>query len=446
MERKQVIIASIWVIGVFGLSQLLRLGSNLIVTRLLEPEMFGLMAVVLVVMHGLAMFSDLGLWAFIVRHKEGVDSNMLNTVWSIQVIRGWGIFIIILLLASTIFFVKYYFEFNLNGVYGDEDFPLILIITGAVVVIRGYKTMAPAVESRELKRGKLELIELAAQISGATVMIAWAWNNPTIWALISAGIVTSAVSLLLTYTAFPIRHQFAWNKKTVVEVYDFGKWIVLASILTFIAAQGDRLFFGASISARQLGIYSVAFMLANTIISVVQQLSMKVLFPVFGRTVNRDRLNLKSAYYSARLKLDLVVFFLAGLLLALAPVIINFLYDERYAEAGPMLQVLVFSIIGSAFSISALECLSALSITKIRMQVMLVRSVGLLAGLPIFFSLYGFYGALWVVTVNIWLGIPVIYWVMYKQKLFSFFSEIKMSPFIAVGYFSGLALIGELYL
>jgi len=444
MERKKIVIASFWVVGAFGLSQVLRLASNLVVTRLLEPELFGLMAIVFVIMHGLAMFSDLGLWAFVVRHKEAINKEMLDTVWTIQVIRGWVIFVLIAFSAFLIWVGEVYWDYKLYGIYGDDKFPVILLIASIVPVLAGYKTMAPALESRKLKRGKLELVELVAQVSAAIVMITWAWFRPTIWALVSAGIVSAVVRLSLIYFFFPLRHHFKWNKKIVAEVYDFGKWIVFASVLTYIAGQGDRLFFGASITATQLGIYSVAFMLANTINSIMNQLATKVLFPVFSGLVHGERTILKKAYYSARLRLDIVTFSLAGVLLAIAPVIIEFLYDERYYEAGSMLQILVFSIIGSAFSITALECLSALSITKVRMQVMLVRSLGLLIGLPVCFSLYGFYGALWVVATNIWLGLPLIFWVMYKQSVLSLLSEIKAIPLFISGYYLGILLVNGL--
>ena len=72
----------------FGGQNVLRLGSNLILTRLLFPEAFGLMALVQVFMGGLQMFSDLGIQASIIQNSRGDDPDFLNTAWTIQVIRG----------------------------------------------------------------------------------------------------------------------------------------------------------------------------------------------------------------------------------------------------------------------------------------------------------------------------------------------------------------------
>ena len=440
-HRKKVITASLWVIGAFGLGQVLRLGGNLVVTRLLEPEMFGIMAIVFVVMHGLVMFSDVGLWAFIVRHKDGTQTHILDTVWTMQVVRGWAIFIVLVLVVLLFDQFKSVLGVDASSVYGYDPLPILLIIIGFTTVINGYTTMAPAVQSKALNRAKLEMVTLASQFLGIVIMLLWAWFVPTIWALVAAGVITSITSLILIYKVFPMRHQFAWDKDVVKEVFHFGKWIVLASVLTFLAQQGDRLFFGASISPALLGVYSIAFMLAGTLTAVSQQLATKVLFSVFSRTVNSGEGVLREVYYDARLKFDAAVYLSAGFLLAIAQPLIEFLYDERYAEAGWMLQILTISIVGMAISAVSQECLSAIGQTKIRMQVMIVRSVGLLIGLPLFFSLYGFEGAVWVVALNVWLGLPVIYWVMYQKDLFSWFAEIRMMPVAILGYGAGNLLL-----
>ena len=67
----------------FGTGQVLRLASNLILTRLLFPEAFGVMAMVSVFLMGLAMFSDVGVGPAIMQSKRGDDRDFLNTAWTI---------------------------------------------------------------------------------------------------------------------------------------------------------------------------------------------------------------------------------------------------------------------------------------------------------------------------------------------------------------------------
>ena len=445
LDKKKIFIASFWVILIFGLSQLVRLGSNLIVTRLLVPEMFGVMAVVNVVIFGIAMFTDLGLWAFIVRHKNPDDPHLLNVVWTLQVIRGWLMFVVVLILAAVFFVGNWYLPNYFHGIYADSRLPLLVIIAGVGSLIGGYKSMASPMMSRKLEVGKLELMELLSQIAGIIFMIIWVWFRPSIWALVTSGLVSALTNTFLTYYFFPFRHKFTLDKTIVKDVFHFSKWIVIASVLTYLFSQGDKLFFAGKIEAAELGVYSIAFMLVATLTSVTQTLAEKIVFPVFASLAHGERSVLKERYYQVRQYLDAPIFFATGLLIALGPKIVSILYDARYSNAGWMFQILIFSVIGNTLSLVSMECLSALSITQVRMWVMLIRTIGLFIGLPLSFNLYGLHGAIWMVAFNVWLSLPVVYWTLAKNSVFSLFREIKMLPIIGVGYFLGKAVLSFYY-
>lgn len=68
--------------------QVMRLLSNLALTRLLFPEAFGLMALMQTFMIGLQMFSDIGLRPSIIQNPRGEEPDFLNTAWTLQVARG----------------------------------------------------------------------------------------------------------------------------------------------------------------------------------------------------------------------------------------------------------------------------------------------------------------------------------------------------------------------
>jgi O-antigen/teichoic acid export membrane protein len=437
LKKNKIFVAGTWVIFAFGLSQLIRLGSNLIVTRLLEPQMFGVMAVVHVVIFGITMFTDIGLWAFVVRHKNPENPHMLNAVWTLQVGRGWLMFMLILIGAIYLIVGNQFWPSLFDGIYTNSQLPYLIIVAGFASVISSYKSMASPVLHRKLEVGKLEAIEIISQIAGLIVMLSWVWLYPSIWALVSAGVISTLVSTILSFTLFPFRHKLVWDKAINKEVFDFSKWIVFASALTFLFSQADKLYFAAKIDAAALGVYSIAFMLVAMINTVAQTLAEKVVFPVFSSQVHGDRLLLKEKYYRIRLYLDLPMFFIAGLIVALGPFIIGTLYDDRYANAGWILQILVVSVVGNTLSLVSMECLSALSVTKVRMWVMLIRTISLFVGLPLFYHYYGFYGAIWVVAINVWVSLPLTYYTLAKNSVFDFIKEIRMLPFVGIGYIVG---------
>jgi len=445
-KKKKFVKAGFWVMLIFGLSQLLRLGSNLILTRLLAPDMFGVMAVVYVVTMGIGMFSDLGLWAFIVRHKDPTNKHMLNVVWTLQVVRGWLTFAVITLFAIGLMIGERYWPNLFSGVYADPRLPLLILVTGITSIIGAYKNMASAVMSREMQVGKLEVIDFICQVTGVAFMIAWVLIYPSIWALAISGIVSTLMSTLLYQYAFPYRHQLVWDKAIVKEVFHFGRWIVISSMLTYLFLQGDKIFLAGTVTATDLGIYSIALMLASVPTSITHSLAAKIIFPFLSSVVHEERALLKDRYYKIRIYLDGATFFCVGILIALAPFIIHTLYDPRYAEAGWMLQILAFSVVGYSLSSVSVECLSALSITKVNMWVMMVRTAGLFIGLPLFFKFFGLYGAIWVITLNPLLALPIIYWTLAKNNVFSLIKELRMLAVIPLGYYLGEAALALFHL
>ena len=429
-----------WVIVFFVAGQVIRLAGNLVVTRLLTPDLFGLMAVIVVLIQGLLMFSDMGLWAFIVRNENGLDQEYLNTAWSIQVVRGWLIFFIVLCIALLLYgYANSGAE--IAGVYGHPMLPMLIAIVGTTAIINAYASMAPAIVSRDILRGRLELIGLFSQGFGVTAMLTWAYVSPTVWALVIAPIVSSLTKTIAINTAFHHKHKFSINKKAFSEIINFGKWVVLSSIFSFIGSQGDKLIFASLLAAKDLGIYSIAFFLASAFGVLVRSVSGKIFFPLFSYIGTKDIDKLRRVYYASRFKIDVAVGGISGFLMATGAFWVSFLYDSRYSDAGWMLQILSVSIVGTAISTLGLNCLTSMGITKTSAITDAIRTVGTIVGLPIMFHYFGLEGAIWIVALNIFFGLPVVYMRLMDEKLILWKNEFYIILFFMAGYFFGSQLV-----
>ena len=96
---QRVLRSSVVTIAGYGFNQVVRLGSNLILTRLLFPEAFGLMALVNVFMMGVVLLSDLGISQSVMQSKRGDDPVFLDTAWTVQIVRG-SILTVVAVVAS----------------------------------------------------------------------------------------------------------------------------------------------------------------------------------------------------------------------------------------------------------------------------------------------------------------------------------------------------------
>src|SRR4051812_46444971 len=88
--------ASFWTVVDYGSAMTLRVVNSVVLTRLLMPEAFGLMALVATLIAGVGLMSDVGLGVSVIQNRRGDDPVMLNTVWTLQVLRGAGILVVAL--------------------------------------------------------------------------------------------------------------------------------------------------------------------------------------------------------------------------------------------------------------------------------------------------------------------------------------------------------------
>lgn len=200
--NKLAIRGTIWTFVGYGSSQVLRLAGNLVLTRLLVPEMFGLMALVNTFIIGLNLFSDIGIGPSIIQNKRGDEPSFLNTAWTIQVIRGVGLWLCCCLIALPV-----------SRFYGDRQLIWLLPLVGFSTIIAGFNSTALFTLNRKIDLGKLTRFEFIVQSIGLVVMIVWAWFNPTIWALVMGNFVLSLVKMIWShYLVAEPRNRFTWEE------------------------------------------------------------------------------------------------------------------------------------------------------------------------------------------------------------------------------------------
>lgn len=328
--KRRALLGSIWTLASHGLGQVLRLASNLILTRLLFPEAFGLMALVYTFLVGLEMFSDIGIRPSIIQSQRGADPVFLNTAWTVQVFRGLALWVGACVLAMPA-----------AAFYKEPMLTQLLPAVGLTSLIMGLNSTKLATAGRQLDVRRLTILELAGQLIGLVVTILGAWIYQSVWALVIGGLVNSLFTMILSHVALEGEpNRLHWDRQAFKELHHFGRWIFLSTMLTFIAAQGDRLVLARLLDVKFLGVYTIALTLSRAIAEVINSIGDKVLFPSYAELVRDRPERLYPVLRRSRLVLIALSWVGALFFIFLGEVLIKVLYDDRYADAGWMLQVL----------------------------------------------------------------------------------------------------------
>lgn len=328
---------SVWTLGGYAAGQVLRLGGNLILARLLFPAVFGQMALVSIFLQGLQMFSDVGIGPAIVQSPRGDDEGFLNTAWTIQVGRGLALWLGSCAIAIPV-----------ADFYGQPALRWLLPVAGINALLAGFEATAIQTLQRRLRLERLTILDLMGQAAGiaGTVLLALVDRSvfgpnhaSAAWAVVGGGLIAGVVRLVVSHTALPgIRNRFHLDRHHSRALFGFGRWIFVSTLLTFFAGQADRLVFGKMIPIALFGVYSIAVMLSLLPTQAVQKLGGAVVFPAYSRLAHRA--DFGEIFWRVRLPILVGGAAVVSGLAACGPLLIRVLYDARYQEAGWILQFL----------------------------------------------------------------------------------------------------------
>jgi len=438
--RNRIVHAASWTTGGHVLGQFLRLASNLIMTRILVPEMFGVMAIANVVMIGLALMSDVGIRQHIIQSKNSDSEDFLNTAWVTQIARGGVLWIIALIISLILINFTGSNWWLADSVYSDPILPYVIAVLSFSAVIRGLESTKVALANRNLAMKQVVKIELISQASGIALMIAWTFVDRSIWALVAGALASSILKTILSH-AFLLGHnnRIHFDQESFLEIFHFGKWVFITSILGFLSVNGDRLLLGGLVNSATLGVYVIAFFILNSFQQIITKLIGNVAFPVFSEVVRERPETLKRTYYKFRLVFDLVILLTTGFLFAAGHLIIQVLYDDRYITSGHMLEILCISLFTLRYSLAG-QCFMAMGKPKLLAPIILIRVIILFVFVPIGFDLWGLDGALWVIGSSVLFPLPLTLYFKIKFGLFDIGRELMVLPSLVVGYGLGTIL------
>jgi O-antigen/teichoic acid export membrane protein len=439
--KQRVLRAGGWSFAGYGAGQAIRLGSNLIMTRLLVPEMFGVMAIAGMVAIILALLSDIGLRQHIVQHRRGEEPAFLDTAWTVQIVRGFGLWLIALLLALALHFANAGGVFPANTVYASPLLPLVIAIFSFQAVIIGFQSTRIATAHRSFNQKRLAQTELISQVMGLTVMMAIGLATRSIWALVAGGLVSSLTLTVLSHVWLTgHRNRFCWDREVLRELLHFGKWIFVSSAVSVFAFNGDRLLLGGLVEAHVLGLYSIAVLIVGAIQSANSRFATTVSLPTLSEIARTEPARLREIYYKLRVPIDLLLLSMAGLLSSAGQLVIDLLYDPRYAETGAMLRILSLSFIAMRYD-SAQQIYLAVGIPRYQTIINVVRCASLYALVPLLFHLGGIYAAIWGIALHALATLPWVFVFNARLGLNDFRRELLALLIFPAAYLCGYALM-----
>ncbi len=302
-------------------------------TRLLAPEIFGIMLLINTLRTGTELLSDIGIGQSVVRSPHGHDRRFLDVAWTLQLLRGCLLALVALAAAWPV-----------AQIYGQPSLAPLIIAMSPVFILTGLQSPALFVAQREMKLSRRAVFDIVNVVCNSLFAIALAWFIPTVWALVIALVLGTAVQTALTYLVFDRRlPRLTWDPVFVKEIVGFGKWIFLSTAIYFAAISYDRLYFVGVLPLAMAGIYGVARTFSDMLGALTQRAGAMLVFPR-AAAMRGDDADAARRLRATRRKTLAMVAVVCGCAVAGADQFILLAYDDRYHAAAFMIPILLVSV------------------------------------------------------------------------------------------------------
>jgi O-antigen/teichoic acid export membrane protein len=373
----------------YGATMSLRLLSSMVLSRLFLPQYFGLSALITTVIVGMNLVSHVGLLDSVVQNPRGDEPIFLNTAWTIQALRGAGLFLLTIPLAWPI-----------AHFYKEPQIVHLLPVLGFGCFLAGITSPSLLTLGRHMGVGRLAGLELLGQFVQFVVTLLCALIHASIWDLVVGRLAAEVTRTVVSYRILPeLRPRFTWDKESVRQLAHFGRWILIGTIFTFLALQSDRLILAKLVSFRMLGVYTIAFSLSDIPRQIILQFCSRVGFPFIARFSHLPR----SEYRATLLKYRMLVLAVGGLMIiaiiSAGDLFILHFYTKPYHDAAWMIGILAVGLWHTLLYSTTSPAILSLQKAHYNALGYLVYCIGLYTALPLGFHLLGMLGAVIAVAI-----------------------------------------------
>jgi O-antigen/teichoic acid export membrane protein len=311
-------------------SRALNLLAVAILARLLGPEAFGLLSMVLVV-HGVVFtVSSMGIATALIHRRDLSDEDTSSLFWlNLGALSVCGAALCLAAPLVAAFFRE------------PRILPLVQV-SAAILVLDGQSSVPIALMRKHMKMVELGRFELVAMFVGASCAVGAAWAGLGVWSLIVQNAATAAVRCAMVFSASRFRPRWA-RPVDVGWAYRYGGRVMAAGLISQLHHSADRFVIGRYLGSGALGLYTRSAALADLVSASFVGLIGDVLFPALSSMDDDERV--ARAVQRAFSASAFVLVPASVGMVCVAPMAVSVLYGEQWMGAVPLFEALAGALL-----------------------------------------------------------------------------------------------------
>lgn len=304
--------------------------SNLILARLLMPEDFGCIAMLQVFLAIADIIVHGGFGTALIQKKSPTHVDYAS-VFYINLAISVALYGVLFLVAPAI-----------ARFYSMPLLCVVLRVEAIELIINSFTVVQLSILKKNLQFKALAVRNILSSVFGLTACIVCAFYGLGVWSLVVNAIVSRLCGVLLLWKASTWRPTLEFSWVSVKELFGFGGFMMLSSIISTIYNELQSLLVGKFYSAADLGYVNQAKKLESIPSGALSSVVTQVSFPVFSKLQD----NVEALKYGLKKNIKAIQYInlpMMLLLIVIAEPLIELLYGERWLASIPYFQILCVS-------------------------------------------------------------------------------------------------------
>lgn len=313
---------------------------GIVLARLLSPEEFGLVAMVMVFVAVGTTITDAGFSQAVIQKKNLSDTD-LSTAFYLNIAIGAVVSGLVYLSAPWI-----------AHFYRDSELVDILKFLSVAIFFSSLGQVHRSQLVRELKFKLSVLATLPATLIGGAITIVLALSGWGVWALVMNVLLVGAFRSVFFWFATGWRPTWVFSRRSLEEMLPFGSRLAAAGVLNSIFSNIYVLVIGRFFPPADVGFYQRASAFKRMASENLNSIVSRVLFPTFSK-IQSDPERMRRVFVKAFSMLALVFFPIMGLMAGVAHPLIETLIGAKWLPSAPLLQLMCIS--GALYPLHAIN-------------------------------------------------------------------------------------------
>lgn len=335
---------------------------SIVLARMLEPEVYGTIALVAIFTNILQVFVDTGLGRALIQKKDA-DSLDFSSVFCFNMLMCCVMYLIMFIGAPAI--AKF---------YDNSDLVSIVRVQSLILIVAGLKNVQQAYITREMLFKKFFYATLTGTIASAFVGITMAYFQFGVWALVGQSLTNICIDTLMLWLTVNWRPKLEFSWKRLKELLSYGWKLLVAALVGTISDNLRQLLIGKLYTSEDLAYYNKGDQIPNIVNGNVNAALESAIFPALSESQD----NIHNIKKMTRRVIVTSTYMMAPLLVGLAAcseTLVRLLLTEKWLPCVPYMRIFCITYMFYPIHTANLNAILAIGRSDIDLKLEVIKKV-----------------------------------------------------------------------